>query len=130
MYLDANFFILANFSSDRRGKNARLILQDITKGKHAVTSSLALDEVMWVLVKNNQKAELRSVIEDIYAIKNLEVKDVPSTIPLRAIDFIEIDGLKPRDAFHAAIMDNLGVNEIVTADADFDKLDNVKRIRL
>jgi len=130
MYLDANFFILANFSSDRRGKNARLILQDITKGKHAVTSSLALDEVMWVLVKNNQKAELRSVIEDIYAIKNLEVKDVPSTIPLRAIDFIEIDGLKPRDAFHAAIMDNLGVNEIVTDDADFDKLDNVKRIRL
>lgn len=130
MYLDANFFILANFSEDKRGRTARTILQEIIKGKKAVTSSLALDEVMWVLVKQRQKEQVRSVIEEIYTIKNLEVKEVASTIPLRALDFIEIEGLKPRDAFHAAIMDNLGVTEIVSDDADFDKVSNVTRIKL
>jgi len=49
---------------------------------------------------------------------------------LRALEFIEIEGLKPRDAFHAAIMEDLGVNEIVTDDTDFDKLESTKRIRL
>ncbi|MBI4141834.1 type II toxin-antitoxin system VapC family toxin [Candidatus Woesearchaeota archaeon] len=130
MYLDANFFILANFSQDKRGTNARNVLKEIIKCKKAVTSSLALDEVMWVLFKNNKKEEIRSVIEEIYSVKNLEVKEVSSTIPLRAVSFIEIEGLKPRDAFHTAVMEQFGVTEIVSDDADFDKIDNFHRIKL
>jgi|SRR3989344_7719394 len=130
MYLDANFFILANFSEDKRGKNARYLLESIKSGKPAITSSLALDEVMWAMTKNNLKNEIRDVIEEIYAIENLEIKEVSSIIPLRALDFIEIENLKPRDAFHAAIMQQFGISEIATDDTDFDKLDNIKRIKL
>jgi len=130
MYLDANFFIFANFSSDKKGVNARKIILEIINGKKAITSSLALDEVMWVLLRNNKKEEIRSVIEDIYSIRNLGVISVSSLIPLRALNFMEGYGLKPRDAFHAAIMEEFGVNEIVTDDADFDSIPNIKRIKI
>lgn len=130
MYLDANFFIFANFASDRRGQKARAILKNVTNGKLAITSSLALDEVMWVLIKNRQDSELRAIIEEIYSIKNLEVKEVPAIIPLRALEFIEVYKLKPRDAFHIAIMEHFGVKEIVSDDSDFDKVKEIKRIKI
>jgi predicted nucleic acid-binding protein len=47
---------------------------------------------------------LREVIEDIYATLNLTVKEVGSDIPLKALEFMEDYGLKPRDAFHLAVM--------------------------
>lgn len=83
---------------------------------------------MWVLIKNNRRSELKSVVEDIYSIPNLDVKPVSSLIPLRAIDFIEQNGLRPRDAIHAAIMEELGIGEIVSDDADFDRIPSIKRI--
>lgn len=130
IYLDANFFIFCHFDSTVNGDNARKMLQKIIDGKSAVTSTLALDEVMWVIVKNRKESELRQVIESVYSTTNLEVKEIGYQIPLLALDFIEVNTLKPRDAFHAAVMKSLGISEIVTDDADFDRLKGVKRIRI
>ncbi|MEK6960910.1 MAG: type II toxin-antitoxin system VapC family toxin [Nanoarchaeota archaeon] len=128
MYLDANLFVFANMDAGEIGDRARSILKDIKRGKRAVTSVLTIDEIMWVLIKNNRRSELKSVVEDIYSIPNLDVKPVSSLIPLRAIDFIEQNGLRPRDAIHAAIMEELGIGEIVSDDADFDRIPSIKRI--
>ncbi|MEK6973865.1 MAG: type II toxin-antitoxin system VapC family toxin [Nanoarchaeota archaeon] len=46
------------------------------------------------------------------------------------MDFIEKYGLKPRDAFHLAIMENFNIKEIVSDDSDFDKIKGIKRIKL
>jgi len=129
MYLDANFFIFANLF-DEKGTKAREILGRIIQGKRAITSSLSLDEVMWVLIKNNLRHEVRKIIEEIYATPNIEVKEVAATVPLRALDFMEKHNLKPRDAFHAAVMEYCNVKEIVSDDADFDKIKSIKRIGL
>ena len=130
IYIDANFFVFANLIVDDKGDRARNILKQIINGKKAITSSLALDEVMWVLVKNNKLTELRKIIEEIYSIKNLEVKEVSATTPLIALTFIEKYNLKPRDAFHLAIMENFNVKEILSDDSDFDKVRNIKRIKI
>ena len=130
MYLDANFFIFSNVTTDARGDRARKILREIVAGKHAVTSVLALDEVLWVLRKNKRGGESRPVLEWIYSIPNLEVREAPALIPLRAVDFIEQHGLRPRDAFHVAIMEHFSIREIVTDDADFDNLPGIKRVAL
>ncbi len=130
IYLDANFFIFSNFDTGTKGDNARKILSDVIGGKDAVTSALSLDEVMWVLTKNNRKETIRSVIEEVYSVPNLSVKDVPSTTPLRALDFMEKYGLRPRDAFHTAMMDSLKIEEIVSDDKDFDEVGWIKRIAL
>lgn len=130
MYLDANFFIFANFAADKKGQKARTIVKSIVNGKAAITSSLALDEVMWVLIKNKQEDELRAIIEEIYTIKNLKVTEVPALIPLRALGFMERYKLKPRDAFHVAIMEHFGVEHIVSDDTDFDRVKEIKRIKI
>ena len=130
MYLDANLFVFANMDGGEIGDRARSILTGIKRGKRAVTSALTIDEVMWVLIKNNRRDELRSVVEDIYSIPNLDVRPVSSLTPLRAIDFIEQNSLRPRDAIHAAIMEELGISEIVSDDADFDRIPSIKRIAI
>src|SRR3989344_7080307 len=130
MYLDANFFIFANFSKEKQAIKAREILKEINNGKKAITSVLVLDEVMWILIKMKLKEEIRPLIEEIYSIKNLEVKETPNLVPLRALDFMETYNLKPRDAFHLAIMEEFNIKEIVTDDADFDEISWAKRIKL
>lgn len=39
-------------------------------------------------------------------------------------------GMEPCNAFHAAIMNGLGVNEIVSDDPDFDRMPWIKRIKI
>lgn len=131
IYLDANFFVFAALDTTGKGIRASKIQQDIIEGKlAAITSSLALDEVMWSFVKNKKHGILRETIEDIYAMKNLTVKEVGAEIPLRAVDYIERYSLKPRDAFHMALMQHFGTSKIVSDDSDFDKIPGIVRIKL
>lgn len=130
-YLDANFFIFALLDNTERGDRAREIYQEIINGKYpALASSLVLDEVMWVLIRNRKSHLLRVAIEGIYSTPNLEVIGVPNLTPLTALEFIEKYGLKPRDAFHIAIMKENKVKEIVSDDEDFDQVDWIMRIGL
>ena len=130
-YLDSNFFVFALSDQTNKGQKAREIQKDIVEsGLVAFTSSLALDEVMWVLIKNKKEHLIRKAIEDIYAMPNLEVREVSSLIPLHALDIMEKYNLKPRDAFHVAILKELQLNSIVSDDSDFDKVKGLKRIIL
>jgi len=130
IYLDANFFAFGILNLEEKGEKARKIHSDIIKGKKAVTSPLTLDEFMWVLIKNNRKELIRKAVLDVYSTPNLEIREVSSSVPIAAIEFIEKYGLKPRDAFHLAIMKELKINEIVTDDPHFDKISGIKRIKL
>lgn len=130
IYLDANFFPYLFFDVEEKGEKARKIQSEIIKGKKAVTSALTLDEVMWVLIKNDKKEFIRKTVLDIYSMQNLEIRKVSPLVPITAIEFIEKYGLKPRDAFHLAIMKELKISEIVTDDPHFDKIPGIKRIKL
>ncbi|MBI3032724.1 type II toxin-antitoxin system VapC family toxin [Candidatus Woesearchaeota archaeon] len=131
LYLDANFFIFALFDIMKKGQNARSLQKEIIDGKKtAVTSVLALEEVMWVIIKNKKKALIRQVIQDIYAMPNLSIKEVSPIVPVKALDFMEKYNLKPRDSFHLAVMELLNVTLIVSDDVDFDKVKSIKRIKL
>jgi len=128
LYLDANFFIFALLDRTDRGVEARRLQQTIVKGQErAITSSLALDEVMWVLIKGKKRHLLRTAIEGIYSTPNLDVVGVSSTAPLLALDFIEKYDLKPRDALHTAIMRENEVETIISDDEDFDRIQWIKR---
>ncbi len=131
IYLDANFFVFCNIDEAEKGENARRLVQKIIDGtQDAATSALALDEVMWVILKTGMKKDLRRIIEGIYSIPNLKIIEVSPDIPLISLDLIEKYGLKPRDAFHAAIMKSLGIRHIASDDADFDRVEWIKRIRM
>ncbi len=129
IYLDANFFILANFDLTEKGGNARKLQESIIQGRKAVTSALVLDEVIWVLIKNKKHSLLRETIQDIYSLPNTDIIEVNSMIPFSALDFIEKYNLKPRDAFHVAIMKEREIKEIASDDSDFDRVSEIKRIK-
>ena len=130
-YLDANFFIFAVMDITEKGECARRLQREIIAGKkQAVTSVAVLDEVMWVLLKNQRKHLIRRVIEDIYAFPHLDIKPIAVSTPLRVVDIMERYGLKPRDALHVAVMEEFYLNTIVSDDADFDKVRGIKRIGL
>lgn len=130
IYLDANFFLFANFDQTSRGENARRLQEKIISGLKATTCALTLDEVMWIIIKNKRREVLRDTIEDIYAMQNLTIKEVSGSTPLDALALMEEFNLKPRDAFHVAIMKSNGIIEIASDDPDFDRVKGVKRIRL
>lgn len=102
----------------------------MTSGLKAVTCALTLDEIMWVIIKNKKGEVLRETIEDIYAMPNLVIKEVSASIPLDALSLMEQFELKPRDAFHAAVMKSNGITEIASDDPDFDRVKGIKRIKL
>src|SRR3989338_9639374 len=122
IYLDANLFVFANFDPSEKGLKARKLQREIVSGMNAITSVLTLDEVMRTMIKNKKQVEIRSMVEEIYATPNLSVKDVPSHTALHALDLMEKYALKPRDAFHAAIMRSLGIEKIVSDDPHFDRI--------
>jgi len=130
MYLDANVISFAGFDRGAIGDRARSLLTEIMKGKKASTSSLALDECMWAAIKQKKGSELRGVIDSIYAVRNLDIRPVSSFVPRRALSIMEETGLKPRDAFHVAVMEEFGIKEIVSDDADFDKVPWIRRVEI
>ncbi len=124
----ANFFVFALLDNTRRGEKARAMQERIIGGEHAVTSSLTLDELLWVLVKNNRKGLIEDAIDDIYSMPNLTIASVSASAPKNAVKYIKGHNLKPRDAIHLAVMEELGVKDIVSDDADFDRVKGIKRI--
>ena len=130
IYLDSNFFLFSLFDQTTKGENARKLAQKVINGEKAITSALTLDEVMWIVLKNKRKEALRSAVEGIYAMQNLSVKGVSESIPLDALALMEQFDLKPRDAFHVAVMKSEGITEIASDDPDFDRVRGLKRIRL
>lgn len=129
IYLDANFFLFAVLDITHKGENVRKIQDSIVKGQQdATTSALTLDEIMWVLIKNKKTHMIRTVVEGIYSMPNLNVSPVSSTVPLLALELTEKYGLSPRDAFHVASMKECKIRSIVSDDDDFDKVEWIKRI--
>jgi len=131
LYLDASFFLFALLDNTSKGQRARDIHRGIAKGKEqAAASPLAIEEIMRVLVRADKRHLIRTAVEDIYSTPNLDILPIPPVIPLISLGIMEQYDLKPRDAFHIALMKESRLTKIVTDDKDFDKVEWLKRIRL
>ena len=125
-YIDAGIFIQAILRDD---SNSQKVLSKIIKKElNGVTSILSWDELVFIL---------RKFIDNGTAIKeggrflifpNLIFVDAKKEIILKAQKLIEEYNLKPRDAIHAATALYLNIDEIISEDADFDKIKELKRI--
>lgn len=126
MYIDANIFIFAQINTGREGEFARTILERISRGEQAITSTLTMDEVLWVL-RRYEVEDMRGILEDIYGLSGLKIVSVDPLVPLKALEFIERYDLKPRDSFHLAVMESHGTKNIVSTDVDFDRVEGINR---
>lgn len=128
-YLDSNVFIFAALDNGNKGEAARGILHNIVKGNLVITSTLTIDEVIWVMWKETKDRE--SAIEQglrILEFPNLKVVSVDPDDVYFAINLMKKhQKLKPRDAIHLAVSIHAGVFRIVSDDSDFDDISEIER---
>ena len=130
LYLDANFFIYASTNTEELGENAAALLSKIQAGEEkAKTSVLTVDEVFWALKKHNLKLAFQ-VCDALLNFPNLEIITVDRELALEALQLIKEHNLAPRDALHAAAAIAEKADFIVSTDAHFDQLKELKRKNL
>mgnify|MGYP001559115858 CR=1 FL=1 len=124
IYLDTNMFVSAA-AGDEAAKN---ILLEVATGKlDGATSCLTWDEFVWVMRKEFGREEVLKESKRLIAFPRLTFLDVDPQTLEQAHDLTEKYGLKPRDALHAACATQNRITQMISDDADFDRVKEIRR---
>ena len=131
-YIDGNVFIYPILYHGKKADNAKKILSKMVDGEIAcATSSLTLDEVMWVIINEANRKKALQIGKDILTLPNLKILDVTNEHIMQSITLMEkYKKLKPRDAIHLSVCTTAGIFRFITDDADFDHISEINRITL
>jgi len=123
-YLDSNVFVYAALYESEKADGARHILREIVEGdSEAATASLTLDEVTYVLEREEAREGALRQAERILGFANLRVVSVGAEEARDALGVMrDNDALSPRDAFHLAAAEKAGADVLVTDDRDFNEV--------
>lgn len=150
VYIDTNIFHLYLREPQGPTQSLHTLLEKVEKGEaQGYTSTLVLDELLYKLLlkkieepygekpfkilKNNRKAVqaatsyARKGLEIVLAIENLEILPVKTEHLQAAAHIMEKYSLLPRDAVHIAVMRENNIQDIASADTDFDTINNITR---
>ena len=134
LYVDSNVFIypaLYQAASDRYAKAAKEKLTEIAAGRlNTSTCWLTWDEVVWVVRKSIGFKEANRQGRALLDLPNLQFLDIDQRVLSGAQDLLDAYELKPRDAIHAASAIVNGIDEILSDDADFDVVKELRRVPL
>ena len=131
LYLDANILIFAALNTEKEGDKAVALLMKIQSAEEqAITSALTFDEVFWEVKKNRGLEKALDTAEAMLNFPNLEIVPVNRDVASLALQIIRKYHLAPRDAIHAATAIMEKADFIVSTDAHFDKVIELKRKNL
>lgn len=125
-FLDTTFVVALFVSNDDWHENAVRVYTKIKNQKLAI-SKLVISETITVL-KN--KLETKDILEIYRNLPNFFTVIEDNLLYDDAINvFVKYDAsISFFDAMYVAVMEKEGINEIVSFDSDFDKVDSVIRI--
>jgi predicted nucleic acid-binding protein len=127
LYLDSNVFVYAAINTKTLGENARELLQKIQQGEmQAETSALTFDEVFWAVKKYDLDAAFEAC-QALLNFPNLYIVPVDRELVVFALQLIKEHHLAPRDAIHAATAIAGKADALVSTDAHFDEILELKR---
>jgi len=128
-FVDANVFIYTLTAHPRFGKVARSILERIEEGESAVTSTLVLCEVAWVLEAMGRQGDIKPTLEKILSYRSLEVVDLSSDDLLMGANNMSSQGIDFNDGVNFVLMMRLGISEVYSNDQKhLGKLDLIKLV--
>ena len=128
IYLDASVFILPVLFKGKKAYAAKEILSGIEEGKiSAATSTLTLDEVIWAIWRERGREIGVAAGRELLRLGGLKLVPPTREILATAFRYIDENELKPRDAMHAATMEVIGLNEILSEDDHFDRVGWIRR---
>ena len=151
VYLDTNVLLHARDQGSSRYRTASLCLRELIQQRVELSiSALVVDELWWALFKlsyrlltgqeltsqeykhhveiwRNNWPTVRRITDEILAWKGLTILDSTSATDLvrEAAALIDMNPLGPRDAFHLALVLRHSIPGIVTADRDFDHVQQI-----
>ena len=129
IFLDASFIIYLNVDvSDYLAEKIDALYRQLMTNGKLYTDVLVLDEVIHVSRKKYKVpySETINMLDDII-IPYVEVLPIGLMEYLKAKENMLKYNLKPSDAIHLAVIENNGLQAIVTEDEDFDRI-TIKRI--
>ena len=128
-FVDTNVFIYAVTAHPRFGENARRILERIEGGEAAMTSTLVLCEVAWVLEAMGRQGDIKSTLEKILSYESLEVVEFSGDDLLMGANNMVVHNVDFNDGVNVAIMMRMGVSEAYSNDyKHLGRLDFLKLI--
>ncbi|MBI4176320.1 MAG: type II toxin-antitoxin system VapC family toxin [Candidatus Aenigmarchaeota archaeon] len=131
IYVDSNIFISAVLYGDAGAQKAKSLLIEIAEGRMpAYTSTLTWDELVWAISKLSGKEKANVEGRKFMEFPNLRFVPADFQIISEAQRLMEKYGIRPRDAIHASSALSKGLNKMVSEDADFDSIREIKRISL
>ena len=133
-YIDSNVFIypaIYQTEAQQKAKKAKEILHKIENGElSAYTSTLTWDEVVWVISRvmgrNDGIAQGRKLL----GFPNLKFINADENVLTRAQTLIDKYQLSPRDSIHVASALVRNIKAVISDDADFDQVQEIKRTPL
>ena len=115
-FVDSNVFIYAITAHPVFGKTAEMILKRIEEGEEAITSTLVLCEVAWVLEAMGRQGIIKPTFEKILSYKTLETVLLDEEDLLTGANNMTVNKLDFNDGVNVAIMMRLGISEIYSND--------------
>ena len=130
MYIDSNIFIFAALNTDQIGEDCRAIIEKISEGTlPAASSYLSIDEVMWIVKKNTNRMEAVNIAKSMLSLP-IRWINVDEPIIMGMLATFQTLKLDPRDALHAASMQEHGLDQILSEDTDFENIGKIKRLSI
>jgi predicted nucleic acid-binding protein len=148
VYLDANF-IIAYFVSihEQHIAASKLMASLLVMDNTLCFSPLTIDEALYHIYLNLRESDrfgafsplsdfyslFKAIVEKLLAFKQVKVVQFDNSVRqgiVNAVENIRAYKFQPRDAFHTAYLQDLGIKYIVSHDGKFDDLKaiNIKRI--
>jgi len=128
-FVDTNVFIYTLTAHPRFGKTAKNILARIEKGEAAITSTLVLCEVAWVLEAMGRQGDIKPTLEKIMSYQTLDVIDFSGDDLLMGANNMSAEKIDFNDGVNLALMMRLGISEVYSNDQKhLGKLDFLKLI--
>lgn len=131
IFLDANIFMYAAGKEHRYKQPCIQILKAVESGQlSCVTNVEVLQELLYryhhihILNKGIQLCQL--ILEYPLTLLSVTQSDIQLSLELLAQN--QAAGLKPRDAIHAATMQNNNLTQILSADKHFDHIASIHRL--
>lgn len=135
VYLDANVLVAHQIKDHKFFDRAKDIIESFWRKDYSfVISSLTIDEFLYavsLVLRATRSGEafsefspvFRKLLRNILSWQNIELVSFENNpVELAVVlDLIRDYNLRPRDAFHLRIMQQQGVNELITFDSDFWK---------
>jgi len=126
-FIDTNIFIYALTAHPKFGETARRILQRIEAGEPALTSTLVLCEVAWVLEAMGRQSEIKPTLEKLLSYPTLKIISFNEEDLLAGANNALTYQIDFNDGVNIAIMEREGIHEVYSNDKKhLGKIDHIK----